>query len=82
MLNFFDDRQITNAWIKSDIQINPNIIQMYINNYFNIVIKTVHSKICEDEFNFNSFFTKLYKNLDKDFCEKYYLRICWQELMG
>lgn len=43
-VDFFDDRPSTNAWVKAVIRINKNIIQTYIQKYFNQVMETVRGK--------------------------------------
>lgn len=43
-VDFFDDRPSTNGWIKAVIRINRNLIRRYIQNYFDIMIKTIARK--------------------------------------
>ncbi len=44
VVDFFDDRPSTNAWVKSAIRVNPDIIKTYIRQYFDRVMQTVSAK--------------------------------------
>ena len=44
IVDFFDDRPSTNAWIKAAIRIRKEIIKGYINKYFTMMMDTVKYK--------------------------------------
>lgn len=43
-IDFFDDRPSTNAWVKAAIRINKSLIGVYIQRYFEEVMKTIREK--------------------------------------
>lgn len=43
-VDFFDDRPSTNAWVKAAIRINKSLIGVYIQRYFEEVMKTIREK--------------------------------------
>lgn len=44
-VDFFDDRPSTNAWVKAAIRINKSLIGVYIQRYFEEVMKTIREKV-------------------------------------